>query len=372
MPLAISTHALRAGGGIERYALTLVQGLHQRGLRPTVIAKAFDTSIDEYRWVDALRVNVRWLPGKLRDAWFDRRIRALKRARGLHPLIACNQTGAADIAICGSTHPGYLEAMGERAGASDRLKIATERAHLHHARIVLAHSQLMADQVMRHYGVPAARIRLLHPPVDTARFHGVDAAARRARRAALGLPHDRAVFLLASTGHRRKGLDLLSEAFERSRLPVVLAVVGRPLGRPASDRVRELGYRRDIEEVYRAVDFSVLASRFEPFGLVGVESVLCGTPVLLARNVGCAEVIREPAALPFELDDPGSLERAMTEAVARWSAGRAVLPQPADHLAYDPSVSTHVEALLAMACELDPSLLGSAGPQAGVAAARSR
>ncbi len=349
MRLALTNHALRAGGGIERYALTLVRGFHARGVRPVMIAKAFDTALDEYRWVEPIAVPVGALPGKLRDAWFDWRLRRLKRRHHLFPVIACNQTGAADIGICGGTHPGFLAAMDQRARPSDRLKIATERAHLEASRIVVAHSQLMADEAARHYGIAPSKIRLLYPPVDGERFCPVDESRRAELRRALGLPADRAVFLLASTGHRRKGLDLLAEFFERSTLPVCLAVAGRPTGRPDSPRLRSLGYRRDIEDVYRAVDFTVLASRYEPFGLVGVESVLCGTPVLVADNVGCAEVIRAPAALTFALDDPASLARAVEEAVARWSEGRARLAEPRAALGYDPSVAVHVEALLAMA-----------------------
>ena len=43
--LAISNHGLRNSGGIERYALTLVRGLHERGLKPTLIAKADRKSV---------------------------------------------------------------------------------------------------------------------------------------------------------------------------------------------------------------------------------------------------------------------------------------------------------------------------------------
>ena len=353
MRLAISNHALRHGGGIERYALTLVRGLHAQGVRPVLIAKSFDASLPEYGWVDPIRVHVGFLPGKLRDFWFDWRLRALKRQHDLFPLLACNQTGAADIAICGSTHPGYLEAMGLRAGFIDRRKIALERTHLVNARVIVAHSQRMADEVQRFYAIAAAKIRLLYPPVDGERFAPVNDATRARLRSALGLPDDRAVFLLASTGHARKGLPMLAEFFRTTTLPVTLVVAGRPIGDEGAT-VRSLGYRSDIEDVYRAVDFTVMASRFEPFGLVGVESVLCGTPVLVARNVGCAEVIRAPAGLPFDLDaGPDGLHRAVAAAVERWRAGTHRLADPHACLGYDPSVATHVQALLAIAQALE-------------------
>ena len=355
MRLAISNHALRHGGGIERYALTLVQGLHAQGVKPVLIAKAFDPALPEYGWIEPVPVNVRWLPGKLRDFWFDHRIRAIKRERGLDPLIACNQTGAADIAICGSTHPGFLESMGRQPGWIDRRKTALEAAHLTNAKVIVAHSQRMADEVRRFYAIDAGKIRVHYPPVDGTRFAPVDTAERTRLRAALGLPEDRAVFLLASTGHLRKGLPLLAGFFRSTTLPALLVVAGRPIDESGAN-IRSLGYRSDIENVYRAVDFTVMASRFEPFGLVGIESVLCGTPVLVARNVGCAEVLREPAGLPFDLDDDAAgLAGAVGRAVESWRAGTHRLADPHAGIGYDSSVRAHVDALLAIAREVSPA-----------------
>jgi glycosyltransferase involved in cell wall biosynthesis len=352
--LAISNHGLRNGGGIERYALTLVRGLHERGLRPVFIAKSFDPSLPEVAWVDPIRVRLTGLPAKLRDLAFDWRIRRIKRRLGLFPLIACNQTGAADLAICGSTHPGYLAAMGLHAGLADRWKIALEHAHLSNAQCVVAHSRRMADEAQHYHGVPAGKVHLLYPPVDDRRFCTVGSAERQRLREGLVLPQDRAVFLLVSTGHKRKGLELLLDFFRSTTLPVSLAVAGRPIDATAPN-IHYLGYRADIESVYRAVDFTVVASLYEPFGLVGVESVLCGTPVLLAAGVGCAEVILPPAQLPFDGHGEGGLGAAVDEALGRWKAGTARLLSPLRCLTYDPSVAAHVDALLALAraCSLD-------------------
>ncbi len=346
--LAISNHGLRASGGIERYAMTLVRGLHARGVTPTLIAKTFDKTLPEYGWVEPVHASVKLAPAKLRDLLFDWRIGRIKRRLGLFPLIGCNQTRRSDIAICGGTHPGFLQAMGRRAGLSDRLKIQLERAHFEAAQIIVAHSARMRGELLVHYGIDSAKIKLLYPPVDGERFAPVDAPTRAALRRQLQLPDDRAVFLLASTGHQRKGLDLLIDFFSRTLLPVTLVVAGRTVpGSPAN--VRQLGYRDDIETVYRAVDFTVMASRYEPFGLVGVESVLCGTPVLLAGDVGCAEVIRGAGQIGFDRADAASFEAAVEVALTRWRAGAARLAEARACLAYDPGVAVHVDALLAVA-----------------------
>ncbi len=353
-PLVLSNHGLRHSGGIERYLLTLVDALHAQGIRPTVVARQFDRTLPEYAWVDAVRINTWGLGGALRDRWYDWRLRQLKQQRGWYPVIGLNQSQASDIAICGGTHPGYLAAIGKQAGWKDRLSIALERRHLEGAAVVIAHSQLMADQVTHYYGVAADRVQVLYPPVDHQRFHPVSTAQRRALRDKLGLPHDRAVFLLASTGHARKGLDLLVKALGHSALPVLLVVVGRPVDMQAPN-LRYLGYRSDIEDVYRAVDCTVMASRYEPFGLVGVESVLCGTPLIGAVGMGCMEVLRDDAALPFKIDNAGandSLDAVIAQALARWREGQLTVPNPLQSLRYDPSVDAHLAALLGWVARL--------------------
>lgn len=346
--LAISNHGLRNSGGIERYAMTLVRGLHARGITPTVLAKAFDTRLPEYGWVKPVHLPVNNVPGKLRDLFFDWRIGRAKRRLGLFPLLALNQTRWSDIGICGGTHPGFLEAMGRRASMSDRWKIALERAHLERSKVVVAHSGLMRDEVVRFYGIAPGKIKLLYPPVDGDKFSVVSPEERQRLRTDLGLPNDRAVFLLASTGHSRKGLDVLAPLFAETALPATLVVAGRPLAH-AMPNVRYLGYRADIENAYRAADFTVMASHYEPFGLVGVESILCGTPVLLAANAGCAEVIVGTGRHVFSHADPGSLAAALADATARWQAGAHRLANPRDALAYDPTVAAHIDALLSLA-----------------------
>ncbi len=343
--IVFSAHALRHSGGIERYLLTLVDALHRRGIRPTVAARRLDAELPEYGWVEPVRIGTFGLPGALRDHFFDWRLRRRKLRHGWYPLIALSQTAAADIAICGGTHPGYLAAIGKAAGWKDRLAIALERRHLENAALVIAHSKRMADEVIKGYGIAEAKMHVLYPPVDQQRFHAVPPAERRALRARVGLPDDRAVFLLASTGHARKGLDLLIDALGHSDKPVLLAVAGRPIDVQAPN-LRYLGYRTDIEDVYRAVDCVVMASRYEPFGLVGVESVLCGTPLIGAEGMGCMEVLLGDAKLPFRVDAAGSLEAAIDRALERWREGTLTVPDPLQALGYDPSVDRHLDELL--------------------------
>ena len=348
-PIVFSNHGLRHSGGIERYLLTLVDALHALGQRPTVVAHKFDTAIPECAWVDPVHIRTWGLGGVWRDRWFDARLSRLKARHGWYPLIALSQTSAADIAICGGTHPGYLAAIGQTPTWKDRLATALERRHLTNASVVIAHSALMAQQVQQFHGIDPSKIQVLHPPVDTQRFRAVSLAQRRALRDKLGLPSDRCVFLLASTGHARKGLNTLVQALGHSELPVLLVVAGRPVDVTAPN-LRYLGYRSDIEDVYRAVDCTVMASSYEPFGLVGVETVLCGTPLIGAEGMGCMEVLTGDGVLPFTLDssarEAASLDQAIDQALARWRGDRLLIADPMAALLYDPSPEAHLQALL--------------------------
>lgn len=344
--LGLSHFALKPGGGFERYAAALVRGLHKRGLRPTFIARSFDERLPETGWVEPVHVRLGGVPHGWRDHVFDWRIGAIKRRLGLAPLVSCNPTRHADIAVCGGTHPGYLLAMGERAGLRDRWKITLERAFYERAGIVVAHSMAMKDEIAHFYGIRGAKVQLLYPPVDKARVSPpADAAERSTLRRRFDLPEDRAVFLLASTSHKRKGLGRLTAFFANTDLPATLVVAGRPVG-GSPGNVRWLGYCRDIENLYRAVDFTILASTYEPFGLVGVESVLCGTPVLLGAGIGCGEVIDADARIDFPLES--GLPDAVRAAVTQWRNDTHRLDSPARHVGYDPSVAAHVDALLAL------------------------
>jgi glycosyltransferase involved in cell wall biosynthesis len=345
--IGVSCSALRRSGGLERYAMDLVRGLHAAGVRPACFARRFDLSLPESRLVDVHRINVSWLPGKLRDRYFSWRLRGARRAAGVDVLIGCNRVDSSDIAICGGTHRGFLRASGREARASDRWQIALEQRQYERAQFIVAHSKRMQDELIELYGVPHEKIRLLYPPVDAQRFARADPAARAQLRQQFGFAENEIVLLFPSSSHERKGLPLIEAALKEMALPVVVAVAGRAPER-TSAQIRYIGYAENIEDCYRAADYSILASNYEPFGLVGIESVLCGTPVIFSSNIACCEVLSDGVKIVFPPGDIDGLRRALATAVER-AQGAARKPLAPDAIRYDPGVAAHVDALLALA-----------------------
>lgn len=352
--LGLSSNALQHSGGLERYAMDLVRGLAARGVEPAFFARRFDASLPEYGMVEPHRINVSFLPGKLRDCWFSWRLRRARRAARVDVLIGCNRVDSSEIAICGGTHLGFLRATGRAQKRSDRWQIALERRQYEHSKVVVAHSQLMHDELRELYGVDEAKIRVLYPPVDGARFAPTDAATRAGLRRKYGFADHEIVLLFPSSSHERKGLPLIEAALRDTALPVVVAVAGRPPAR-TSERLRYIGYVKELAECYQAADFTILASTYEPFGLVGIESVMCGTPVIFPSTIGCCDAIAAHAKFVFAPDDLADLRTTLARAVRAHQDGtRREPPDLArDAVLYDPGVAAHADALLTLANQLD-------------------
>jgi len=171
---------------------------------------------------------------------------------------------------------------------------AIERACLRRARLVHVLSDFSADQLWKLYAVPRERIVRIRGAAATDRF--VPAPDRGAVRSALGLAADRTLLLTVRNLEARMGLDTLLDAMARLKAscPRALLLIGgagslrdtleaqsRSLG--LDDHVKFLGFVPDTElpRYYQAADLFVLPTReLEGFGLVTVEALACGTPVL--------------------------------------------------------------------------------------------
>lgn len=177
------------------------------------------------------------------------------------------------------------------------------------ASVAIANSHNSA-RVLAAAGFDPARIRVVHPGVDSARFHPeIDGRALRAR---FGAAPGR---LLLSVGRlqRRKGHDSVLAAMHalRDELPDLIYVIvgdGGERARLAALAVR-LGLARRVHfegEVgaaalpayYAAADLFVLPTRVEPgdfegFGLVFLEAAAAGRPAIGGRNGGVPEAISD-------------------------------------------------------------------------------
>ncbi|MCP3978830.1 MAG: glycosyltransferase [bacterium] len=148
-----------------------------------------------------------------------------------------------------------------------------------------------------------------------------DAAEFRRRFPEAG---DRPLVLFLSRLHPKKGIEMLLPAFARAAPEPALLVIAGPSDsdyRAGLERTaREIGLEnrvlftgmlrgRDRLLAYRAADLFVLPSYHENFGIVVVEALACGTPVLVSDAVGIQDEIVRAGV--------GGVVRPETAAVAR-------------------------------------------------------
>ncbi|MHB1943184.1 MAG: glycosyltransferase [Acidiferrobacteraceae bacterium] len=312
---------------MERYVLDVTNAAGILDIVPSLYTGKLDRRLPEVRLVRPTVFRTRWIPGKLEDRYLSFRIRSLRQTNPTQIIIGCFRNECSDIAICGGTHLGFLKNTNKRRGLFDSLEIRLERTFYERSRLVIAHSRLMDRELKTEYGVLENKVRILYPPVSS-QFSFANSIKVTARHN-LGFPQNEILFLFASTGHKRKGFGLLQRFFSRTTLPIRLLVAGRPVSGRDS-RISYIGYRADMEEVYQAVDFTVHPSFYEPFGLVCVESVMCGTPIIVSNRVGASEIITDAAKLVMDTLDYDGLASAIGQALdcreSMTNAARSIPP----------------------------------------------
>jgi glycosyltransferase involved in cell wall biosynthesis len=208
---------------------------------------------------------------------------------------------------------------------------------------------------LRAIGVPDDRIAVIPNPSNLDEFAAPMERGRFRRR--FGLDGELVMFLGKLTP--RKRLDVLARAFATLNRPGArLVVVGNDMGYGAElqrlietlqigDRTVLTGLLtgRERLEALADADVVVYPSKDEIFGLVPIEAILCGTPVVVADDSGCGEVIRRVGggqvvaqgsaaelaqAINTILDSPGEWRKTAATAAVRareWYAAAPVCEQ---------------------------------------------
>ncbi len=185
----------------------------------------------------------------------------------------------------------------------------------------------------REIGTPESRIAHVPNGVDVARFQVTP--DRRAVRVANGIDPDAFLLLCVGRNHAKKNFETLVDAFAAlDRDDAQLAFVGQGVSRLAA-RAGERGVagrvhliekahepqRNDdrtrlpsdgLVALYRTADAFVFPSRLETFGIVLVEAMAAGLPVITTDAPGCRDVVRAGIdGLSVTPDDPSGLATAM-------------------------------------------------------------
>jgi len=153
-----------------------------------------------------------------------------------------------------------------------------------------------------------ARTEVVYPFVDPSRFENLDyQTARSGLLAEFNLPSNAFIFIMVGRIQQWKGQDIVVSAFKKmsNRDNVILLIVGEytfekdrfyfeNLQRMVEghDSIIMTGYRDDVPKLIMGSDVLIHATiTAEPFGIVLIESMIAGKPVVATSSGGPSEII---------------------------------------------------------------------------------
>ncbi|MFH0994438.1 MAG: glycosyltransferase family 4 protein [Pseudomonadota bacterium] len=174
-------------------------------------------------------------------------------------------------------------------------------------KMILPVSTLVKKELSKHSAISEDRVSVVHPGVSIERFSGLNARSCRERiRARHGLSASDVVICFVGMNFEIKRLDLTIQGIagmKRDGFPPPLPrllIVGK--GNPGpylkmaedldiSDQVVFAGITDEVEAYYLASDLFVMPSRMDTFGLVVLEAMAAGLPVVISASVGAADLV---------------------------------------------------------------------------------
>lgn len=291
-----------SSGGVDRYFSGLNNALTRQGVR--VAAYGFGDSDKATCLGPASKpLMQRWKA--VRSAVVPRRGRLLASHFALYALPA----------VLGRRWDGHVVHFhGPWASESQReggkaysvmAKRMLERAVYHRADRFIVLSKAFRDQLCQGYGIKEDRVHIIPGGVEIDHFQPLDMTEARQR---LVWPQKQKIIVCVRRLARRMGLESLIEAFAQATVnhPDAKLIIGGqgPLRAELEEQVQRAGLSKNVEflgfvpdatlpAVYAAADLSIVpSSALEGFGLISLESLACGTPVLVTPVGGLPDTVQ--------------------------------------------------------------------------------
>jgi glycosyltransferase involved in cell wall biosynthesis len=323
------------GGGAERAAVTLLNGLAGRGYPATLFVFAKEGPyFDQLDRSVSVVVGDHGRAGRLRSL---RRFLANERQAVVVSFLSHFTTYAAvrwaddhtKYAISQQTPLTAFLAdrdYGWRRPVRRRVFTTVARAVYARADGIAATSSGVADDLVRNFGVHRESVTVVPNPVDVGE---VERSAVEPIDAALAAGDVPTIVTAGRLAHA-KNLPLLVDSLEQlaRRVPFRAWVLGqgelegdlrrRLVKAGLADRVTLLGFQPNPWKFMARADVFLLTSRYEGFGNVLIEAMACGLPVVATASYGTRDIVRHGrTGLLVERheagDVAGALERLLTD-----------------------------------------------------------
>ncbi|MBO9130027.1 glycosyltransferase family 4 protein [Bacillus sp. 165] len=312
MHLGIVTHKVVKGDGQGRVNYEIVLAALEKGHRVTIVSTEIDNILLENNNVSWRKVDL----GKTPTAFLRLLLFIIKSSSVLKKygkeidiLVANGVTcwAKSDVNIVHFVHSEWLKSKVHpikiRKDLSslyqylyNSLNSFAEKIALNRSKYIVAVSSKVKDEIINSVSIRNRdKIEIILNGVDETEFYSKDFNEGRVG----ALNRSLKALFVGDIKTNRKNLDTVLLAVKN--IPKLeLMVVGNLKGSPypnmtkrlnIDDRVLFLGYRDDVANLMRQSDIFIFPSRYEPYGLVILEAMSTGTPVITSSICGASELV---------------------------------------------------------------------------------
>lgn len=193
-------------------------------------------------------------------------------------------------------------------------------------RKFVAVSHLTRDIFLQEYAIDPEKVAVIHPGVELSDYRRVNKDdVRSAVRSSLGIGRNELVIVFASMNFEIKGLDDIIASLgkiQKQSPRLKLVVAGKGNIKKYQKMAREAGVaenivftgvlnREKLTDLYLAGDLYVMLSRFDTFGMVVLEAMAAGLPVMVSSHVGAKDLVVQNEN-GFVVDDPSDHDNVVS------------------------------------------------------------
>lgn len=306
MKIALSFPGCHRRGGVERIIYECAKYLAGRGHDVTVFAHECEASGDAFRY---RHVPVPRTLGMLKPVAFH--AACVKAMRGAdfeaHGSFGC-VSPEGGVYWAQSVHAAWLEKAKalrppwslarwkQRLNPAHPLLLRLEARHFRKGgyRRIIALTEEVKSDLGRHYGVPGGDIDVIPNGYAPEEFNVPRALQIRApMRAELGFSPEQKVIVFVANELDRKGYPALLRTVEAMNDPRLRILVAGRIAPAPHPLVTYVGSTNEVARYYAAADVFALPTLYEAWGLVIVEAMATGLPVLTSRLAGASVAVRE-------------------------------------------------------------------------------
>ncbi len=312
-------------GGVASHLYNLSKQLRKKGYEILVLTYPHDKirDIDDIKVLHAPTINVKGFRGLIFTLTGTKKLVEIVKKENADIIHAHYIFPPGFIALMASMvtkKPYYVTVHGSDAFILSSMSILKPIFHLilKNASKVLVVSRKLKDRIME-LGIPSEKVMISYNIVDIETFNP---HLKTSFRKEIGINEKEDLILFVGNLVPQKGVEYLLRAKNLMKSKTYLVIVGGgPLLKKLKKMVKDenikdvifTGPRRDINNIMAASDIVVLPSVSESWGIVLLEAMAMGKPIVATRVGGIPELVDEDVGILVKPRDPHALASALEE-----------------------------------------------------------